>query len=114
VQSTLAVLLDRGHHQRQLPLERIASLMAATPARRFKIEGKGQLAVGFDADIVLVNAGESFTLDAADLQQRHKTSPYVGQTFRGRVKRTIRRGESIFVDGRIVGNSTGRFVRPAF
>ena len=33
VQSTLAVLLDRGYHCRQLSLERIASLVAAEPAR---------------------------------------------------------------------------------
>jgi allantoinase len=114
VQSTLAVLLDRGHHQRQLPLERVASLLAATPARRFRIAGKGQLAAGFDADIVLVDLDEPFTLDATDLQQRHKSSPYVGHTFRGRVKRTIRRGDTIFFDGRIIGDSRGRFVRPAF
>ena len=36
VQSTLSVLLDRGHHCRQLPLERIATLVAAEPARRFR------------------------------------------------------------------------------
>jgi allantoinase len=113
VQSTLAVLLDRGHHQRQLPLERIASLVAGTPARRFRIASKGQLDAGFDADIVLVDLDESFTLDATDLHQRHKTSPYVGHSFRGRVKRTIRRGDTIFFDGRVVGESKGRFVRPA-
>ena len=92
--------------------ERIASLLASAPAQRFRIGGKGQLAAGFDADIVLVDLDESFTLDAAYLHQRHKTSPYVGHTFRGRVKRTIRRGETIFFDGRIIGDSRGRFVRP--
>jgi allantoinase len=113
VQSTLAVLLDRGHRRRDLPLERVAALLASTPARRFKIDGKGQIAPGFDADVVLLDLDESFTLDASELHQRHKSSPYVGQTFRGRVKRTIRRGETIFADGRIYGETKGRFVRPA-
>ena len=51
VQSTLAVLLDRGYHCRQLPLERISSLVAAEPARRFRIPSKGAIAVGMDADL---------------------------------------------------------------
>ena len=112
VQSTLAVLLDRGHHQRRLPLERLVSLVAAEPARRFRIAGKGSLAPGFDADLTLVDLAESFTLEADHLHQRHKTSPYVGRTFRGTVRRTIRRGETIFLDGRPVAKSLGRFVRP--
>jgi allantoinase len=110
VQSTLAVLLDRGHHDRLLPLERIAALVAGTPADRFGIAGKGALAEGFDADIVLVDVGERFTLGAGDLHQRHKMTPYLGASFRGRVKRTIRRGETIFSDGRITADTKGRFV----
>jgi allantoinase len=112
VQSTLPVLLDQGHAERGLSLERISSLLAAMPARRFRIAGKGSIAPGFDADLVLVDLADAFTLEAADLQQRHKTSPYVGRTFRGRIKRTIRRGETIFADGHITARSQGRLVRP--
>jgi allantoinase len=112
VQSTLAVLLDRGHHERQLPFEQIASLLAEAPARRFRIAGKGSLRAGFDADLVLIDPDDSFTLEAADLHQRHKVSPYLGQSFRGRVRRTIRRGETIFLDGRVTADSRGRLVRP--
>jgi allantoinase len=112
VQSTLPALLDQGHAQRGLPLEHIASLLAAMPARRFRIAGKGTIAPGFDADLVLVDLAAAFTLEASDLQQRHKTSPYVGRTFRGRVRRTIRRGETIFADGHVTARSQGRFVRP--
>jgi allantoinase len=114
VQSTLAVLLQSGedHRPRRLPLERIADLVAAAPARRFRIAGKGALAVGADADVMLVDLRRSYTLGAAQLQQRHKTSPYLGMSFHGRVQRTIRRGETIFADGRIVASGMGRLVRP--
>jgi allantoinase len=113
VQSTLPVLLDRGCHDRHVPLERIAGLTAAAPARRFRIARKGVLAVGYDADLVFVDPAQTFTLQQDDLQQRHKTSPYVGRTFHGAIRRTIRRGETIFSDGRITARSTGRFVRPS-
>jgi allantoinase len=121
VQSTLAVLLDRALQHlrpdpdrdlRALALERIADLVATEPARRFDLPGKGRLAAGADADVMLVDVHESYTLSAADLHQRHKTSPYVGASFQGRVRRTIRRGETIFADGRITARTTGRLVRP--
>ncbi len=112
VQSTLPVLIDRGYHDRHLPLERLAALVAAAPARRFRIAHKGTLTQGHDADVVLIDPAASFTLEKGDLQQRHKMSPYIGHTFRGTIRRTLRRGETIFLDGRITALSTGRFVRP--
>ena len=112
VQSTLAVLLDRAWHDRRLSFERIAELTAAMPARRFRIANKGSLAVGNDADLVLVDPGNSFMLAPDDLRQRHRTSPYVGRTFHVVVRRTLRRGETIFADGRITTDTPGRFVRP--
>ena len=113
VQSTLAVLLDLGHHDRKLPLERIAALLASEPARRFRIPGKGSLSTGQDADLAIVDLRASFTLEASDLHQRHKTSPYLGKSFRGQVRRTVRRGETIFLDGQSTARTRGRLVRPA-
>jgi allantoinase len=113
VQSTLAVLLDRGYHCRRLPLHRIVSLIAGEPARRFQIPDKGAVAVGMDADLALVNLSRSTPLRPEDLKQRHLSSPYLGSTFRGAIERTIRRGETIFASGKITAQSRGQFVRPA-
>jgi allantoinase len=113
VQSTLAVLLERGYFERGLQLERIAALTAATPARRFRIPRKGQLAPGNDADLTLVDLSGSHTLSDRDLHQRHALSPYVGSTFRGVVRRTLRRGETIFRDGAITAQRGGALVRPS-
>ena len=113
VQSTLAVLLDRGYHNRALPLPRIASLLATKPARRFGIPDKGRLVPGADADFAIVDLSQSFELKPDDLKQRHSLSPYTGRSFRGSVQRTIRRGETIFADGSITARSRGRLVRPS-
>jgi allantoinase len=113
VQSTLAVLLDRGHFAQGLPLERIAALLAAEPARRFRIPNRGRLAVGCAADCALVDLGARFTLQPEDLLQRHPFSPYTGKSFRGAVRKTLRRGEIIFEEGAITARTQGQFVRPA-
>ena len=109
VQSTLQVVFDAGR-ARGLDLERIVSLIATTPARRFGLARKGALQVGNDADLVLFDPDQSTTLRADDLHQRHPLSPYVGQTFLGRIRRTIRRGETIFLNGQITATTKGRFI----
>jgi allantoinase len=113
VQSTLAVLLEEGHHKRAVPLERITSLVAAAPARRFRIRAKGSLEPGMDADVALIDLNQNVTLAADQLHQRHPLTPYLGHAFRGAVRRTIRRGVTIFNDGRITATSGGRHVRPS-
>lgn len=112
VQSTLAVLLERGFDGRRLRFERIAVLVAGRPAERFGIIGKGALLVGNDADLLLLDPGRSYTLETESLLQRHKVSPYIGQSFTGTVRRTIRRGETIFADGKVTATTMGQFVRP--
>jgi allantoinase len=113
VQSTLAVLLDQGFHKRALPLERIASLTATEPAKRFRLAGKGALLPGNDADLTLVDLNASHEVKREDLYQRHSLSPYVGSTFRGTVRRTIRGGEAIYENGKITAQSNGKLIKPS-
>jgi allantoinase len=112
VQSTLAVLLEAGYHRRGLSLADVVRLTAVTPSARFRIPRKGQIAPGFDADFALVDIDEPFTLSAPDLHQRHPISPYLGALFRGRVRRTLVRGHTVFHEGRITAAGTGQWVRP--
>jgi allantoinase len=96
-----------------MPLQRISSLVAGQPACRFGIAHKGRLVPGADADLAIVDVSGSFDLHPEDLQQRHRISPYIGSRFRGLVKRTIRRGETIFDNGKITARSQGVLVTPA-
>ena len=112
-QSTLQLLLTDGYLQRQLPLETIAAVTSEFVARRFGLPQKGRLAVGADADLALVDLAHSVTLQPDDLHYRHRHSPYVGRTLHGRLVRTILRGTTVFLDGKIVAAPLGRLLRPA-
>jgi allantoinase len=105
VQSTLAVLLDTA------PLERVAALAAANPAARFGVASKGRIETGCDADLTLVDRNAEYTVTRESLWQRHGFSPYLGAMFRGAVRRTMVRGRTVFVDGKIVAEGGGRMIR---
>ena len=109
VQSTLPAVLTIDP---PLPLERAAVLTATNAAARFRIEGKGKIAVGYDADFAIVDVGATYELTREMLLDRHKLSPYVGRTFRGLVRRTVVRGHTVFQDGKSVGDFRGRLVTP--
>ncbi|MBI2221987.1 MAG: dihydroorotase family protein [Acidobacteria bacterium] len=105
----LAGLVSEGQ-KRGLPYHRIAELLCWNPAQRFGLPRKGDVAPGFDADLVLVDPAEHHTVRAADSPSQQGYTPFEGQTLTGRVKRTLLRGEEIY-DGRaVVGPPRGRYV----
>ncbi len=113
-QSLLQLLLTEGYERRQLPLTMIAALTSEYVAQRFgPLPGKGSLAVGADADIVLVDLQDSSMLHDDQLFYRHRHSPYVGKTLRGRIGRTMVRGRTVFLEGKVVSEPTGRLIRQA-
>lgn len=100
----LPVLLSEGLHKRGLPVERIVELTASNPARIFGLyPRKGTLAVGADADLVVVDLEEERVCSAATFQSRADYSLYDGWTLKGWPVLTMVRGEIVMQDGRIVG-----------
>jgi allantoinase len=108
VQSTLEVMLT-GAASRGLDVGGILPKLSAQPAARFGLSGKGKLAVGFDADIALVEH-RPWRLEATDLQYRHAQSPYVGAVLRAKVQSTMLRGQMVW-DGRSFAAPQGRWLR---
>jgi allantoinase len=91
----------------------IARVTATSPADRFGIAPrKGGIAPGADADLLLFNPDAPHQITADALLYRHKISPYVGRRIRGKIERTILRGQTVYQDGRIQGSAQGRFLRP--
>jgi len=76
--------------------EDIARWMCTAPAKLAGLEGtKGEIAPGCDADLVVWDPAEEFTVDADSLYHRHKLTPYAGRKLCGVVKKTYLRGRLV-------------------
>jgi allantoinase len=99
-----------GAARRGIGFERLAEWMSAAPARLAGLARKGAIAVGHDADLVIVDPDRELTVDRSRLYHRHPVSPYHGAMLKGQVMMTMLRGHVVFEHGQSVGRATGRLL----
>lgn len=108
VQTMLPLLLaevDRG----RLSLHDIVRWTSRKPAELFGLaHRKGDVRIGLDADLVIVDLHRETTVTEDRLQSRSKNSPLLGTTLRGAVVHTIVRGHVVVRDGHVAGRPIGR------
>lgn len=97
----LPVLIHEGVHKRGLPIEQIAAATSANVAKLYSIPNKGGIAVGMDADLVVVDPDKEVVVDPATQESFSDYSPYEGMRFKGAPVRTILRGRTIASDGAV-------------
>jgi dihydroorotase len=87
----------------KLPLERVVEACSTAPARLFKLDKKGEIRPGFDADLVLVDLEKEYEIRDEDVLSLVGWSPYAGRKVKGKPVRTIVRGRTVYKDGKVVG-----------
>jgi allantoinase len=109
-QSTRQLLLE-GAHRRSIDVGVIAAATATNVAKRFGLARKGEIGVGFDADLWLADLSQESVVRSEDLLYKHPFSAHEGQAIRSRTVRTFMRGRTVFADGRSVGGPAGRLLK---
>jgi dihydropyrimidinase len=105
------VLYHRGVHEGRISLNRFVELSSANAA---KIMGlyprKGAIALGSDADLVVIDPAGAWTVSAGSHHMSPDYNCWEGWELQGRVRTTILRGTVLVDDGRWVGpKGAGRF-----
>ena len=106
VQTLLPLMLNHCNNGR-LSLERLVDLTSAGPARIFNISRKGRIAVGYDADLVLVDLEARRTIANDWIASRAGWTPYDGMEVQGWPLTTILRGVIAVRDGELQGSPLG-------
>ena len=107
VQTLLPIMLEHVH-QGRLSLERLVDLTSAGPARIFGIAGKGRIALGYDADLSVVDLKAERRIENRWIASRANWTPYDGMTVHGWPIATLIRGRVVMRDDQLVGAPGGR------
>jgi allantoinase len=105
----LTALISEGR-RRGMDWSRVAEVTSWNPARRFGLHAKGDLAPGFDADVVLVDPDRNWTIHGVDSESTQGYTPFEGLPMTAKVITTFLRGQVIWDKGRIIGAPRGRYL----
>ena len=87
----ITYLVDKGY----LTLSQLIEKMSLNPARILHIPA-GTLSVGANADVVLFNPDEIYTVDVNQLHGKSKNTPFKNMTLKGKVKYTLLDGNIVY------------------
>ena len=110
LQFTLPILFSEGR-KRGLLIEKLIPLLTQNPARFLGLEDKkGKLAVGLDADITVWDDKQEFKITEAIVQHKHKATPYLDESFLGKVFHTFVNGVQVVKDSKLKTLQQGKIL----
>lgn len=113
LETILPMLFSAGVRTGRISLSRFIELTSANPARLFGLyPRKGTIAVGSDADLVVLDPQLQRTIDGRSMQSNADYSVYDGQQVHGWPRFTVSRGDVVLADGEIAAEpGRGQWLR---
>lgn len=110
VENSLALMLNEVHRGR-CTLEQVVHWMCDAPARVWDVVGKGRIAVGYDADLVLVDLERTQEIRNEEQITKCGWSPWHGEQVTGWPVRTWVLGHEVYNEGRFNTERLGQEAR---
>ena len=88
--------LTNFYHNKKASLTFISKILSKNPAKILNIKNKGEIKIGYDADLVLVDINKSVKIKESDFVSKSKNSPFIGKVLKGKVLKTFCGGELIY------------------
>ncbi len=96
LETALGLTLASLHREHGMPIDCLLAMLTSRPAQVLSLTGRGTLAVGSFADVVLFDPEEKWTFQARDSRSKSKNTPFDGWTMHGRVQMTISEGRIVY------------------
>ncbi|TGE14699.1 allantoinase AllB [Hymenobacter elongatus] len=93
-------------------LSDLAKWLSTNPAKLIgQSHRKGQIAPGYEADLLILDPEQTFDVTPELLHHRHKVSPYVGRQLRGVVEQTFLGGQLVYQRPEFLALNQGQLQR---
>ncbi|HUX99712.1 MAG TPA: dihydroorotase family protein [Candidatus Deferrimicrobium sp.] len=99
---TVLPLMFTAMHEEKITLTRLIQIISENPAKFLNLSSKGRIAVGFDADLTVIDLKKSKVIKAEDFHSKAKFSPFNGREVKGIPTMTIVNGKIVMKDGEIM------------
>ena len=103
IESTLPLMLDAVNND-MITLDRLVEVFSTNPAQLNGLyPKKGDIMIGGDADIVIVDMDKPFHIKGENLQTIQKITPYEDMKGKGMPVLTMIRGKIVYEDEQVIG-----------
>ncbi|WP_370932043.1 dihydroorotase [Bartonella sp. DGB1] len=110
VQTILPIMLDHVNAGR-LTLPHLVDLTSYNPSKVFSIKSKGRIAVGYDADLAIIDMNRTEKITNQQIGSKAGWTPYDGKIVKGWVVGTFLRGHCVVWEGSLQATNLGEMVQ---
>ncbi len=95
IETLLMLLHSEGVVKERISLERMVDVLSSGTARMFGLKDKGEIAVGKDADILVFDPDQKFTITQSKLHMNIDYTPFEGREVTGMPSAVYSRGKKV-------------------
>jgi dihydroorotase len=96
LETAVPLLLDKLVNPKIISLSRFVEMISTNPALILKLENKGRISVGADADLTILNLDEKIVVDVDSFKSKSRNNPFRGWELRGGPIMTIVGGKIVY------------------
>jgi dihydroorotase len=96
LETAVPLLLDRLVNKKVIPISRFVEMISTNPALILRLENKGKICAGADADLTLLNLRKKIVVDVNSFKSKSRNNPFHGWELMGAPEMTIVGGKIAF------------------
>ena len=110
VQTLLPIMLNHVNNGK-LDLKTLVKLTSVNAAKIYKIKNKGELKIGYDADITIIDLNKKVILKNKNMASKSKWTPFNNMQVKGYPFATVVNGKLKMLNGKLIGKPDGKVVK---